>query len=1574
MSDTDIPFINLDGVTPKVDKPVGINFNNRKIAFAPFANDLQFSNIDLDKYSKYFKNYGGVYPDFQDINEFRASTQRTSEKWLNGLVKFGGKVGTSFLEPYIDFTYGVGAAISKGKFSAMFDNEITQSFDAFNDYLSKNFPNYYTQREQNSATLSPYNWFTANFWADKVMGGAAFTVGTLLNAYATMGIATALKGTQLGLKVGTVGAKAALATKKQLGKLGKESIEEIIAKGSAYKFKNASEAFATSLFSVTGEAGLEARELGKQLRADLQPLVEKGEISQSAADLRVEEAMAIAFASNVAIVGTSQFLQFGKLFQRGYVPNKARLNAIVKDGEKFVQKLPETGFGKFIYKTTGARIAVRDMLTEAKEEGLQYLTQKTLESKYGEEVIKDNVTALHDGMKELFTTKEGQENMLIGAILGAGSHLGKLIGSSKVEPYNRIRETSTGKAVDLLNKHFTKNDNLLNKLAGNAGTQIAATERKEYYLSKDDIFNYKNEEATEFAAVVKSFSDLGALDTLNDQIDVFAGMSQSEFDQIINPHKDATVYKPKEEFIREVKDKIKRYSTIHQSIENRFYDRLPSYRSNLYFAAVAVEDMADREIKIKNEIKDKTGIDYSDFAALRSRQYYERAKDKLKETSGEGEQKKEEKIPTENKEIFDNAFKGALLDWIGDHKKEVSEADINHLDEMVSDLSNIHNRRQNFLDTYNYLLSPEGQENTNTEKVVKEVTEQNKELTKKFNDKLDKLKKDKSANKLNNQELDKAIADALSMYNVSGDKTYKKIADELISLVKEDPIVSEEAKEQDISSFKGDQKEAKKEEKKKAVAKAKKVSNKKEKVVVSKEEEVKTAELDKEIDKVNVPSDTKSLIIEALKKAIEYGKENPNVEDDTSYNSTKRSPVKGETTKSLIREVVDLFELLFDKNSPVSLYGKISPELYYNFSWIMKYFNALAKEAGIEITPVVFQIVKGQFTSFVHSINPNADLYANYLNKFTYEGLQQYEFTHDNRFYVTIAKKDSVGKQRAEFSEEGRLHETPATYYPTMHSTVNTLNRAYKEKNGHFIELDNNLINPNNLNYDQVRQGSIVTMRIPESISYKKDGVLVTGAKILNKVKEGQQLTLDEIRQLPIEFIREDGKVIGMLHDENTVKIKIKGEKHNEERKNQLNKLLQIRALVYNKGSFDTTISMRTNGKLFVRIDTSTNEAKQTTAIYTLKDPNLEFAVGDEVDAKGELRVAPSKFADKDKKLAINKDKVISGITYALLPVNKDANGEYIYIPAPMQSMRPKDYEYLQDVEMSKTTVNLKEFADRTVDTVMSAIEIFLNKENLNAEQTFIINNLKAQGYDISNIKGLKKYVNNFFYIYDNIYDLDDDKVGGAIRTYMKNSKHIGNSILNISEFYIGFGEIGQDNLFLARVYKKGISTHSLNVDSNIINNNNKIDTEVFLRGLRANLNTQFFRTNLNLLNDNKKFSLPIIHDGQVESVSFNNYNEYLKQTLRSDVMGIYNEEDKMYHYSIQPTITTNTDYLSETENLKIIEETIKASNNGILPDGIITPHLETKVKIKEESIIEDDVRELEDRLETLNELLNCVG
>ncbi|KKL22725.1 hypothetical protein LCGC14_2432570, partial [marine sediment metagenome] len=436
---------------------------------------------------------------------------------------------------------------------------------------------------------------------------------------------------------------------------------------------------------------------------------------------------------------------------------------------------------------------------------------------------------------------------------------------------------------------------------------------------------------------------------------------------------------------------------------------------------------------------------------------------------------------------------------------------------------------------------------------------------------------------------DKSISDANQLYEISGNKKYQKLAKELAALMLEDKTLVEEAEEGKKPSLffssTGDQmkgKQDKKEQKKTAVIEAKQPRNKLVKETQTKTEEVESKDLDDEIKKTKIKKETNDLIIAAVKKTLEVTDKENNIEDDTTFNSAKRSPVDKENDIadiSLQRQLFDVFEPLFDKNSPIGLHGQLDPKLLYNFQYVMKYIRSVADQAGLDITEPAFNVIKGFYQSFIHATNPNADLYEKYLT-FSYQGLVNAKFTHDNRHYVTIAKKDSVSRQRKDFSEEGRKHQTADSFYPTRHSIVATLNRAFEKFRGRIVEIDNNLLNPENLDYDKINVGTELRMIIPESSEFKRDGKIVKGAAILKKYHSGEKLTLDELRELPIDFVTADGIRIGGLSDESTVKAKIKGEKHNEERQNQVNKLLEIKNVIDARKHYNL-ISINSITKIF---------------------------------------------------------------------------------------------------------------------------------------------------------------------------------------------------------------------------------------------------------------------------------------------------------------------------------------------------------------------------------------------------------
>ena len=143
-----------------------------------------------------------------DINEFnrlgdvRAENQPWFAKLGAGLGKMTVLAGTTFVEGTLGLLWGAGTAIAEGRWSGIWDNEITRAMQAVNEASEEWMPNYYTEAEQTGPWYKQLG--TMNFWADKFIKNLGFSIG------AAYGVA-ALKIPKLVSLLGA-GAKTTKAT------------------------------------------------------------------------------------------------------------------------------------------------------------------------------------------------------------------------------------------------------------------------------------------------------------------------------------------------------------------------------------------------------------------------------------------------------------------------------------------------------------------------------------------------------------------------------------------------------------------------------------------------------------------------------------------------------------------------------------------------------------------------------------------------------------------------------------------------------------------------------------------------------------------------------------------------------------------------------------------------------------------------------------------------------------------------------------------------------------------------------------------------------------------------------------------------------------------------------------------------------------------------------------------------------------------------------------------------------------------------------------------------------------------
>jgi len=452
------------------------------VEFSKFQNssDNAFSNLlgTNEPKKKGFQNEGfalgdaydrlsdgtlsGKYENFlqgSDNEERLAKEQSSGEQWRNGLTKFVGKTLTAVGGGTAGTLYGIGDALMKGDFTSIYDNDFYDVMDDLNKRMDNGLSNYYTKEQKEMGFLESAG--TVNFWVNDFLGGLSFTAGAIASeaiwAAATGGTSLVASAGRYGLKTAKAlsGIKKAKSfTKAFTGYLSKaNAIKRTTTYGRYASLANAGRIAYTS---AGYEAGVESR-MFKQEQEEAFENYFKGlgreATTQEIASFNDELSgkTNAVFATNMALVGSSNLITFGKIFNVGN-PLKSTSSSVKKalfgEGAEIVE-----GVMKPVKRNIAQRIAgvsyhaLKNPVVEGVfEEGGQSVTTKTagsmIESMYN--VDKDVLSfteAFHEGMVETYGTKEGRKEvflgMLIGAVGGGGSSL-----MAKQNPFAEIKDAA----------------------------------------------------------------------------------------------------------------------------------------------------------------------------------------------------------------------------------------------------------------------------------------------------------------------------------------------------------------------------------------------------------------------------------------------------------------------------------------------------------------------------------------------------------------------------------------------------------------------------------------------------------------------------------------------------------------------------------------------------------------------------------------------------------------------------------------------------------------------------------------------------------------------------------------------------------------------------------------------------------------------------------------------------------------------------------------------------------------------------------------------------------------------------
>ncbi len=544
-------------------KDIKLNSSRDTSGYDPLqksAFTIDLTNVYTDPLASYTK-YGVPLNPFVDWNEERAQRQSTGQKWVNGLTKAGITTLGALYENTVGVIAGLGS-LAMG--DSYYDNFVGRQVDEMNEWSQKNLPNYYTKAEQNASVLESLG--TANFWADKFANGLGYTVGSIATMFLGVG--------ELGLsaKLGSLAAKGAKGAKildvgadianladdaaKAVGSSQKalyttvKGIEEAKAVGRGLenldkvtRIKTATKHLAVGTQMSLAEASVEAREAKKQfMDSEIAKWQEANPGQPIPADVEAAiEASATAagnvtFGINLPLLTATNLLMFGKTLTGARLGEKAMFDVekkVSKDaanaGIKWAEKTADSKIGRAFAKAQkNFGPAVENMVTEGFQEGAQFTASEFSRNYYADKFADgsgDMAKAFSEALSHTLGSKEGWENIIIGALVGGGTGVASRIGGAE-KRLLKAKNANTQEAIKILNSGGVSN----------AIENMEQTTHNLALVKQLDDANAKGDfEAAETARmriihnVFAKMNKLGALDYAMEQFEDAASMSEEDF-------------------------------------------------------------------------------------------------------------------------------------------------------------------------------------------------------------------------------------------------------------------------------------------------------------------------------------------------------------------------------------------------------------------------------------------------------------------------------------------------------------------------------------------------------------------------------------------------------------------------------------------------------------------------------------------------------------------------------------------------------------------------------------------------------------------------------------------------------------------------------------------------------------------------------------------------------------------------------------------------------------------------------------------------------------------------------------
>ena len=510
-----------------------------------------------------------VYKPGVDNEALNASMQSNTEKFFNPVKRWNVKVGRGIVTDIVSFVYGIGEAAITGRAESIFDNGMSKYIDDLDKKSDFAYKNYYTEA-QNGLGVNLYTW-------DKVLGGSEFTA-RMLGAEAVIALATggtslpsafARQGARLGL-LASKGARAIRAAETledvvQIGKnaskissLVKQPVLNVARTGGGVfsgealaingveainRAGKTADYLKQARFAITGsmyESGFETRHYQQEAENTFwEHYRQKGEEPKKeeidAFYGKLDDTSWNVFGANMALLSVSNMALFGnmlniknpfiKLADGSFINKNIFKIGTQKTAEGLYAPIKAGFFNKALAITSP--IAKGAFVEGVFEEGGQGIASSMMKnyiaSTYDPKAMKETAnytSAFSKAFKDQYSTKEGIEEVAIGAIIGGlfggGSSVLGIGGQSVSNKYKRqefvaqVQNTLPQVADNIVSNLYTS-ESLASVLGHNNRLQ-QITERQEKAIDNADISANTLHSTESFVSALQAAASVGKSD------------------------------------------------------------------------------------------------------------------------------------------------------------------------------------------------------------------------------------------------------------------------------------------------------------------------------------------------------------------------------------------------------------------------------------------------------------------------------------------------------------------------------------------------------------------------------------------------------------------------------------------------------------------------------------------------------------------------------------------------------------------------------------------------------------------------------------------------------------------------------------------------------------------------------------------------------------------------------------------------------------------------------------------------------------------------------------------------------